>query len=103
MGLGYNMMGFGPMGWFGIVFTILFWILLIGGIIMLIKMLAGEESRCCGRRGKQSEGKEGKMDILTEDRNEAEKSLALKIIEERYAKGEIDKWEFEQKKKDLCE
>jgi putative membrane protein len=60
---------------------LLFWGLLIVGIVMLVRYCIGSGS--CGRRN------EGKS--------------ALDIIKERYARGEIGSEEFEQKKRDLSE
>ena len=75
---GYGGWGAGSMmGWFGGgIVMILFWILFIG----LIAWIAREAS---GRHSHHSS------------------SSALDILKERYAKGEIDKEEFESKKKDL--
>jgi putative membrane protein len=76
-----NMMnfGFGTMGGFGFIFMLLWWVLIIAGIVALIKWLTG-----------QSQGASG-----------GQEKVPLEILKERYAKGEINKQEFEEKKKDL--
>jgi putative membrane protein len=75
-GYGHGMMGWGAMGWFGPIIMIIFVVLVVLGIIYLVKLIA---------HGKK-EGKE---------------ENALDILKKRYAKGEIGKEEFEEKKKDL--
>lgn len=79
--MGPGAMGGWGMGWFGGIFGVIFWILVIVGLVFLIKWLI--------RMSK------GGFDVRDSG------SRALDILRERYAKGEIDKEEFEQKKKDL--
>ena len=71
------MHGWGIMnwGWGNMFFTLFFWFVVIGLIVWGIKTIS--------------------------QRNAASQESALEILKKRYARGEIDKKEFEQKKKDL--
>ena len=82
-----NMMnfGFGPFGGFGWIFMILWWVLIILGLVALIKWLTSQ-SRGAHNHEKLASPAGGS---------------ALNVLKERYVKGEIDKKEFEEKKKDL--
>lgn len=71
------------MGWFGGIFMIVFWILVIIGMVFLIRWLVQST-----RGGAPPHSR-------------TESSRAIDILKERYARGEIDKQEFEEKKKDL--
>jgi putative membrane protein len=75
---GGDMMGW-SWGWFGIVHMVLWWFLIILGIVVLAKWLFGG--------GGSSRGAEG-------DR-------AVAILRERSARGEIDKAEFDARRRDL--
>jgi putative membrane protein len=80
--LGPGMMSWwGPMAWFGPVGMILFWVLLVLLIILLIR----------GLRSGKVIGREGG----------APTESALEILKKRYARGEINKEEYLEKKKDL--
>jgi len=78
--LAYDMMNFGGfgMGWmfFGWIFFILFWAAVILLIIWLYRQITGV-------------------------RGVVESESAMDILKKRYARGEIDKTEFESMKKDL--
>ncbi len=74
MGYGYgSMMGYGGLGF---LFDILWWVLVVVAVVALVRWLSGRPG-VWGSTG------------------------ALDTLKERYAKGEIDREEFESKKKDI--
>lgn len=72
--------GWGGMG-FGMIGMSLFWILLIVAIVALVRSMWGS--------GNPPES--------------GQKRTALDVLKERYARGEIGRDEFEQKKRDLSD
>ncbi len=70
--------GYGWMGFGGIV-MILFWVLVIGGAVALVRWF--------GMRDR--------------DGSESRRRTPLEILQERYARGEIEREEYEQKRRDL--
>lgn len=75
-GGGNSMMDWGSFGIFSLFSMVLFWVLLILGVVALFRYL-------------------GKPSQTTTDKT------PLDILKERYARGEINKKEFEEMKKDL--
>lgn len=71
----------GAWGWIGGIAMILFWILIVIGLVVMIRFLLA-------RTRAERTGASSHRD-------------ALDILKERYAKGEIDREEFERKKTDL--
>ncbi len=83
---GGGMMGWGGYGGFGLgfvgmLFMLLFWGLIIVGLVLLVRWLWDQ-----GRSGTGSGTGEAPLDIL----------------KRRYARGEINKEEFDRMKKDLA-
>lgn len=82
------MMNFGylPIGGLGWIFMLVFWCLVIWLFVAMIKG-GFNQGHLCGR---------------DHDHNgRAKEKSPLDILKERYAKGEINKKEFEDKKQDL--
>lgn len=71
--------GWGGFGLLGLIFPLIFWTLVIFLLVGLFR----------SRRGWHNWPEENGGDS------------AIRILKERYAKGEIDKKEYEEKKKDL--
>ena len=80
--MGPGMMGSWGGGWFGGIFMMFFWVLAIVGLILVIRWLFQATGR------KEFGGNTG--------------SRALEILKERYARGDIDKAQFESIKQDLA-
>lgn len=69
-------------GWshgFGWLFMMLIWLLIIVGIVVIVKWIVSASSAA----------------------QAPQKKTALDILKERYARGEIDQAEFEQKRRDI--
>ena len=73
-GMGFDNWGWGGGMWLGMV---LFWVVIIAVIVLLVRLLGNE---AVGRGGAKT---------------------PLQILKERYARGDIGKEEFEQKKREL--
>ncbi len=77
---GWMMTGWGAgYGLFGGLMMLLFWILIIAGIVLIVRWFFGQEDP---------------QGSLAEE-------TALDILRKRYACGEIDKEEFKAKRKDI--
>lgn len=68
---------------FGGFFMVIIWVAIIFFVVWLVREMSGANKK--------------------QDGAEHRKKTALDILNERYAKGEIDRKEFEEKKKDLAD
>jgi putative membrane protein len=81
-GMGPGMMGWGyGMGWIWMIIMAAFWIAVILGIVFLIRWLV--------------------ISTRTGSHGPGPGDSPLEILKRRYARGEVNKEEFEEKKKDL--
>ncbi len=77
-GYGYGMHALPVLSWVAPIAMIVFWAVVVTGIIFLIRYL------------------------VIQSRAPLKDESALSILKERYARGEISKEEFEQKRRDLA-
>ena len=78
--MGPGMMGSFGWWWLMPIFVIVFWALVIAGIVILIRSIT---------KG------------IRTDSSPKQSDSPMEILKQRYARGEINKQEFEEKKKDL--
>lgn len=83
MGMGAGM----GLGW---IWMILFWGLVITGIVALVRSVAAQPGGAASAPGG-----------TTSTQANTAASTALTILQERYARGEIDRTEYETKRRDL--
>ena len=81
-GYGPGMMGWGYGGWFSSIFDIIFLIAVVVGVFFLIRWIISASAKQGGQESGAGDS-------------------AIEILRKRYARGEINKEEFEEKKKDL--
>jgi putative membrane protein len=94
---GYGM-GAGGVLWLIVMIAVL--VLIVVGIVLLVRGLTGTRDRQEDGRGLVGPGSTGETGTgqgPTRTTTEA----ALRVLEERYARGEVDREEFLQKKADL--
>ncbi|MDA8065740.1 MAG: SHOCT domain-containing protein [Thermaerobacter sp.] len=75
---GYGMMGGYGLGIAGGILMLVFWVLVVVGLVLLVRYLWAATPHAAGTKG-----------------------TALELLKERYARGEIGKEEFDQKRRDL--
>jgi putative membrane protein len=80
----------GATGWVGLIFMILIWIAIIVGLVFLFRYLFSGPHGGWRRDWHEQHPAPG-----------AGSSNALRILEERYARGEIDREEYLQRRADL--
>lgn len=92
--------GMSAAGWIGFALMIVFWILVVIGVVFLIRALIrgswwrGGESTGGMPYGPGGQGADGPRPWM--------RNLdALRVLDERYARGEIDRAEYLQKRADL--
>lgn len=79
----------GGYGWVSVILVLVFLAFVVVGVVLLVRGLGGS-SRSTPPVGREEPAPE-----------QPRRSAALDVLEERYARGEIDKEEFLQRKKDL--
>ncbi|USH00143.1 SHOCT domain-containing protein [Thermococcus argininiproducens] len=78
----HDMMGFGYFGIVGAIFMLLFWVAIIVAVVWFIKWIIEQSSSGATKTSK---------------------NRALEILDEKYARGEIDDEEYERRKRKLLE
>ena len=110
-----GMMGWGgAFGGVGLVFMLLFWVLLFVALYLLIRALVGHQKCECGsmhpyRGGKyMGHGEPMPMhdikkseDAMNEMKRKMEENPAFRILQERYARGELSREQYEEMKRNL--
>ncbi|MCZ7665294.1 MAG: SHOCT domain-containing protein [Thermoleophilia bacterium] len=86
-----NGWGDGVYGWVGPVLALIFLVLIALGIVLLVR----------GTRGAGRGAAPGPAPRVEPAPEAPPRSPALDVLEDRYARGEIDREEFLQRKKDL--
>jgi putative membrane protein len=94
MGGGFGMMG--GNAWWGWVIMLLFWVLLIGGIALVVFWLVRQ-----GYIGGSTTSGAGASRERRLDNSGRAGQAALDILNERYARGEINREQYDQMKRDI--